>query len=315
MVQFCMKDKKCSLCGSFIEERRQTLDYAKRLKEDKSSDFSIRQLNKRIAKLIIVCELDALAGLIYGSNNTKKAFIDMLCNWTEDDIFSAISPEKLQGFFEDNTGFSEEEVFNKMATVVENLKKKNFSSRDKYNQEKHRIVEELELNEEQSKICKQILWRISDEDRINGEYLENYKSELKCKKDRHKNYSEKYQKIKPFLDEIKDRNYFVRREDFIKEIDSFLKEKKFDKSIENLLKDNLHHASYASYVYEFRCECVHNFGGSDKECSISTFEGKLVGSINIDLLLSSSEKILNKLQQKSDDELEKMFERRNRRWG
>ena len=208
------KNTEVDLYKSFIPHRKEIFDFVQKLLSTdielpSFNSSTLRQLKKRTVSLLIVSELDALASFIYGHNESKKAFTDMLIEWTKDELFSAVWPKKLIDFFEDGTGHSYREVLNKVESNIQSLKQQKFQSRDEYNIAKKTIIETLHpniLNDDQTEIFRDILWRISDEDGINSIYLEQYEAELK-KKEGQKKY---YQYAKPFFDQLGNFEFLTR---------------------------------------------------------------------------------------------------------
>ena len=302
--------------GAFLPYRRETLDFAQeiintKLELQNFSSFTLRQLQERTGKLLVVSELDALASFIYGHSENKKAFVDMLIEWTGNKIFSAIWPKKLTDFFENGSGHSYREVLKEAMPHIDILKQKNFQNRDDYNKEKKQLIETLcntSLKEEQAEILSDILWRISDEDGINPDYLEQYEADLKKKEKQHKHY----QYAKSFLDQF-DHSKFLRRELIKQKLDVFLQSQRYEQKIldktRNLILNGLHHGSYAACVYKFRCDCTHNFDGHAQSFSNVSYNGKPVGDINIDLLITAHNQILTNLEKAPIEEIKKMHDK------
>jgi hypothetical protein len=302
---------------SFIPHRREFFHFVQDLSSLKEWPNSNRfQLKKRAASLLIVSELDALASFIYGHNSNKKAFIDMLCEWTENEVFSAVWPKKLIDYFENETGHAAREVWNLAAVKVnfENLEKKKFQSREEYNNEKRNVIEKVRdagLDNNQCNVLEDILWRISDEDGVNLQELEKFQEDLKKKAGK----IQYYEYAKSFLNALGD-SEFLKREVVKQKLDDFLQNQRYyQKTLnktKNLVIDNLHHGSYAAHVYEFRCECVHKFDGINKKFSDVTYAGIPIENIDFDLLKKSYDKILTKLETTSIEEVKKMHQKHAR---
>ena len=298
--------KKMDFHTLFISHRRASLDFAQKLLNSCSPRTC--KLKKRTASLLVVSELDALASFIYGHNESKKAFIDLLCEWSENEVFSAIWTKKLVDFFEDNSGHSYREVLKKAATHIQNLTQQKFQNKDEYNSEKQKIIESLsgsDLDDNQCEILRDILWRISDENGINSNYLEQYKVALKNKKGRRRYY----QYAKPFFEQLGN-SEFLKRETIQQKLCVFLEKQRYDqKTSDNTMKlvvDNLHHGSYAACVYKFRCDCTHRFDAPAQSFSNVTYDGKPIECINFDLLQKTYDQILRKLENIPTEEFKKI---------
>lgn len=234
-------------------------------------------------------------------------------NDTGSDIFSVIWSKKLIDYFEDDTGHSYREVLSNVNVRqhIDNLGKQKFQSRDEYNIAKRTVIEELcntVFTNEQCEILRDILWRISDEDGINPDYLKQYEEDLKRKEGRRKYY----EYAKPFLNQL-DNSEFLKRDTIKQKLTEFLKSQKYEQKIldntQNLILENLHHGSYAACVYKFRCDCTHRFDGQNQCFSNVTYNGKLVENINFDLLVNSYNKVLDNLKKKPIEEIKIMYDK------